>query len=53
MKKIESTSTLLILKNYAMVSNLRIETSQHLNSFKYTCAVLAFSSFFVARVVSN
>lgn len=53
MKKIESTSTLLILKNYAMVSNLRLEISHHLNSFKYTSAVLAFSSFSVARVVSN
>jgi len=53
MKKIESTSTLLILKNYAMLSNLRIETSQHLNSFKDTSAVLSFSSFSIARVVSN
>ncbi|MFZ4613991.1 MAG: hypothetical protein ACOYNH_09945 [Bacteroidia bacterium] len=53
MKKIESTSTFLIFKTYSMVSNLRLEISHHLNSFKETSGVLSFSSFSIERVVSN
>ena len=43
MKRIESTSTLLILKNYAMLNNLRLKNSHHLNSWASKSRFVIFS----------